>query len=864
MSTGASNVPAVVSESPSATIIVNVKDIKGRNLPNSGFFKRLDKFYVELVIDGQLKHTKSHTVKGNAASWTESFYFDALGSSVLECRVHTKCKIGSNNFIGGTKDTVDSLLTEGAAGVVTRELCKFDVAHGNPCKTQTIIEFTIAAVPKASDAGVLNMEEAITQQRDVLDSMIPAPSLVTPIQETVDTSATWGPLLQKIKLFTELVDSIAEIHPYAKMAWSILSATHKTIIAQADRDDCMVHLVQVMDDVYSFVKEAEPMKKIESHRRIVALMAQQTTECAYFIRDYAMNKSFWKRALKNSFMSDVDSKIKQYEDRLKELKMAFQDRAILQTGITVSRMMDTLQSFALDFNLSDMPYAKGARFDPDKGCLPGTREAIIDEITQWINSPDGDNVSQIFFLSGVAGSGKSAIAHTIAHLFDRQMRLGSSYCFDRVDQVNHRPSNLLSTISLNIADLDQNWKMCLCNIIKGNLTEQFNKFILEPARALTTVGPIVIVIDAMDESAEEVSRKPLLDVLAKGILDLPSNFRFLITVHPERDIVNAFSGNQHIFYKHMNTIDKASNHADIALFIESQLSGVYSLESEWPNKHWCRMLIESSDGLFQWASTACRAIKETKGGLRPTERLSRFVSSGRGLDALYIEVLHQVFDAEDDIVMSRFRSVMGAILVTRIPLCMSTHSELSVNQPHIPIRALHASFFDFLTDPSHSKSYYVDPSYHHRTLTLSSLRIMKSGLRFNICGLKTSHIQNTDVPGLNTRVEKAIAQHLSYACIFWADHLIVTGYDAEILNEIINFFQCQLLYWLECLSLMKRVNVASRMLYLILDWHQCTNDDVASFAKDAAKLISVFGSAISQSTPHIYLLALSFAPEASR
>jgi hypothetical protein len=97
---------------------------------------------------------------------------------------------------------------------------------------------------------------------------------------------------------------------------------------------------------------------------------------------------------------------------------------------------------------------------------------------------------------------------------------------------------------------------------------------------------------------------------------------------------------------------------------------------------------------------------------------------------------------------------------------------------------------------------------------------MKFGLRFNICGLETSHIRNKDIPGLDTRVEKAIAQHLSYACIFWADHLTVTGYDAEILDAIINFFHCQLLYWLECLSLLKRVNVASRMLHLILDWNQ--------------------------------------------
>jgi hypothetical protein len=43
-------------------------------------------------------------------------------------------------------------------------------------------------------------------------------------------------------------------------------------------------------------------------------------------------------------MSGVDSKIKQYEDKFKELKMAFQDRAILQTGITVSRIMDNLES----------------------------------------------------------------------------------------------------------------------------------------------------------------------------------------------------------------------------------------------------------------------------------------------------------------------------------------------------------------------------------------------------------------------------------------------------------------------------------------------------------------------------------------
>jgi hypothetical protein len=66
----------------------------------------------------------------------------------------------------------------------------------------------------------------------------------------------------------------------------------QTILNQRERDNKVDHLLEVMADSYAFVLEAEPVKKIESHKRIVAVMAQQTTECAYFIREYAMNTNF--------------------------------------------------------------------------------------------------------------------------------------------------------------------------------------------------------------------------------------------------------------------------------------------------------------------------------------------------------------------------------------------------------------------------------------------------------------------------------------------------------------------------------------------------------------------------------------------
>src|ERR1700734_1059451 len=272
------------------------------------------------------------------------------------------------------------------------------------------------------------------------------------------------------------------------------------------------------------------------------------------------------------------------------------------------------------------------------------------------------------------------------------------------------------------------------------------------------------------------------------------------------------------------------------------LSGIPSLELEWPNKDWCRMLLKASDGLFQWASTACRAIKDGEGGVWPTELLTRFCSLTRGLDGLYSEVLSRSFNPNDAIAMSRFKSIMGRILVVKEPLSVSAHSDMccgsndaelvrlvtqsmgsllsGVNQDNAPVRALHVSFFEFLADENRSKSYYVDASQQNRILTLSTFRVMKRELRFNICSLETSHLRNTDVPDLTTRVENTILPRLSYGCRFWAGHLIATAYDATILYELQDFLHHRLLYWLEVLSLIKNINVASGMLLSLQEWNQ--------------------------------------------
>lgn len=61
------------------------------------------------------------------------------------------------------------------------------------------------------------------------------------------------------------------------------------------------------------------------------------------------------------------------------------------------------------------------------------------------------------------------------------------------------------------------------------------------------------------------------------------------------------------------------------------------------------------------------------------------------------------------------------------------------------------------------------------------------------------------------------------------------------------------------MSLIRQINIASSMLHSLVSWLRKTNQD-DSLATDMQKFVAAFASVISQSTPHIYISALPFAP----
>jgi hypothetical protein len=511
--------------------------------------------------------------------------------------------------------------------------------------------------------------------------------------------------------------------------------------------------------------------------------------------------------------------------------------------------------------LNEIPFARGARFAENKSCLAGTRVEVLDEIVDWIN--DETDERRILLFAGPAGAGKSTVAHTIATRSHELGRLGSSFFFSRSSQSERGPKKFFSTIAYNLAERDPQFKRALYDIVHNQRDlrtsddpeTQFNNLILIPAKKLTLAGPLVIIVDALDESGNhnDADRAAMVRILATRSQELPRNFRILLTSRYEHDIRDKFLNHPHALTKHMDAIPLSSTQADITKYIRERLLH-HGIDGQK-----CSELARMADGLFQWAAVACGFILETHTrGSNAKERFHHLVSSAKyghsgpveeHYNSLYATVLSSLFNTKETKVMSRFQSVMSLILTVHEPLPATALHELYKlgfpSNDHVdnevmeileplgslmsgladgstPVRPLHASFRDFLLDPARSGEFHINKDCD-TTLALASFRVMNTELCFNICHLESSYDPNSKVADLHDRISKYISNQLLYACYFGTKHLARASIKDNILRELQAFLSEKALFWLEVLSVTSKVGDGLPAINAIISYAKVSN-----------------------------------------
>ena len=560
------------------------------------------------------------------------------------------------------------------------------------------------------------------------------------------------------------------------------------------------------------------------------------------------------RRLGKNILSETATKVANYNLKLDTLMQHLRDRALLDIQHTVQDAQHSAQQIREDLNLGSLTYASGVGLIKGKKCLDGTRTEVLREVVDWINSTDA-TTPRIFWLHGQAGKGKSAIAHTVALQVRNLGMLGSCFCFTRVREHEGLHTKLFPTIARDLADRDLRLRPLLADVIANNhalkgtadLAEQWEKFIVEPLSLLegSSTGKTLVVIDALDESGAKATRVSVLEALTASDTKLPANIRILLTSRPLVDIHEALSPSRDVRIRSLDDTDDELTISDIHLYVTYRLKNHRNVFSDTD----IQQVSGKSDGVFEWARLACDFIShdiEVIAKKRLDEIMSHAPGDSRGLlDEMYTVIL-KGFTQDSSEMLGVFQSVMRQILWSKEPLPISALNFIrdrfpraddryrvggalrslatllsGTNDTSMPVRPMHASFYDFLLDANRSGEFFIEQVDVHRALSVACLSVMDACLRFNICGLESSHLPNAKVADLDKRVKKNIPSHLLYACQFWATHLQDVGFDVGLAKLVGQFITGeQVLFWLEVLGVSKIIKEGYWAMISTEKWFQ--------------------------------------------
>ena len=496
--------------------------------------------------------------------------------------------------------------------------------------------------------------------------------------------------------------------------------------------------------------------------------------------------------------------------------------------------------------------------------MNGTRRDVLFQLEHWLNDKED---KLVFWLNGLAGTGKSTIALTFAEMSFAEGKLGASFFCSRDFESRSNLRSIFPTLAFQLAHRYSSFRKELLPVLtaspdvgRESLCSQIEKLIVGPFQATQT--QTLIVIDALDECLDEEPASALLSILSRYVDKIPL-VKFFITGRPEPRIRSGFrleSLRPHTDVLKLHEVEPASVDSDIKLFLKARFMQIAktrsdcNLTDDWPGPHNIDILCRKAAGFFIYASTVVKFVSSPY--YPPDERLDLIVSlpqdtsheGSSGIDLLYTQVLEQAFcDAgpHNHKLYSHLRSVVGAVLLIFHPLSIITLSDLLRNcgtpsrissslrtlhsvllvpdSTEDPVRIFHKSFPDFLTDPARctNHKFFIHPSTHHREILLSCLSVMEERLKRNICKLDDDDLDDIeDLPTLRTI---HIGSTLEYACHFWTSHLakisdISSGIE-EMCKAIDSFFTTGFLFWVEVLILTRKLDIGVYALNDIEQWY---------------------------------------------
>ena len=216
-------------------------------------------------------------------------------------------------------------------------------------------------------------------------------------------------------------------------------------------------------------------------------------------------------------------------------------------------------------------------------------------------------------MNGLAGTGKSTIARTVARRYYDENRLAASFFFARGGGDVGHAGRFATSIAMQLASHIPPLQHHICNaiaerrdIVNQSLRDQWRQLVLKPLSKLDNDSchfSYILVVDALDECDNEKNVRTILELLVEARSFLKTfQLRSLVTSRPEVPIRYGFyriPGSEHQDLI-LHDISPAIVDNDISIFLEHNLGLLgqeRALNPGWPGEEVIKHLVQKASSL---------------------------------------------------------------------------------------------------------------------------------------------------------------------------------------------------------------------------------------------------------------------------
>jgi len=457
--------------------------------------------------------------------------------------------------------------------------------------------------------------------------------------------------------------------------------------------------------------------------------------------------------------------------------------ALVPNSMVHRVMMSGLEWFRFgDFSAPRAIHSSKERYDPPK-CHPNTRVAVRDRLMEWATQKAVTvKDSHILWFYGGPGTGKSAIAQTVAETLQSQNLLLATFFFSRTDSTRNTINPLATTLAFQIGTVVPDLQELILKALDINprlLNEPFGaqlrNLVLRPLADFTKGNdsvhvPQVIILDGLDECFDPEMQCQIIIGLAGVAKSGEYPVRILIVSRPEDHLEDVLNTRIPCSIVHRLALDGSCiSDDDIRLFLQDKLDAIKQanpkrdcFDEDWPNPTVVEQLVRRSHGQFIHASVIVKYISSSDDpygrldkllGLRCRPEDEGMLSAE--LDLLYLHILSSVKD------IGATKMILGVILsvdpdydffaplVSNQPSAAQTLSGVELLADLIPGQAAshiselhpmiqyndndgnifisHATVAEFFHDHNRSKSFHLDKGHILRVLFDRCSQIIRNG-----------------------------------------------------------------------------------------------------------------------------------------